>query len=384
MNKKYNLIVIGSGLFGATVAEQASRAGYTVAVIEARHHIGGNCYTKEDKETGIHMHMYGPHIFHTDNKMVWDYISQFTEFNNYRHMAKSCIGDDVYPIPINLETINKFFKTKMNPSQAKVFIDALKVKIDNPQNFEEQALTMLGKDLYEAFFKGYTLKQWETDPKELPASVARRLPIRTDYKTGYYANNDTYQGIPVDGFTVIFERMLTHENIDVFLDTTWESIKNKLPKDQLVVYTGAIDKFYEYKLGELAWRTLDFEHRTEHTEDYQGVSAMNYPEEIVPWTRIIEHKHFQPERKCKAPKTVISAEFSRAATRNDTPYYPVKTERDLKLFDQYRELADAEPNVIFGGRLGEYMYYDMHQVIASALSCYRNKIKPRLSNDLLG
>jgi len=374
----FDLIVVGSGLFGSVVAEQASRAGHRVAVIEARTHIGGNCYTEDDPETGANIHKYGPHIFHTDNELVWNYICQFTEFNNYQHVAKSKIDNDVYPIPINLETINKFFKTTFNPEQAKQFLEQVKVKNNSPANFEEQALAVLGKELYEAFFYGYTVKQWETDPKQLPASVARRLPIRTDYRTGYYSNNDRYQGIPVEGFTPIFERMLDHENITVFLSTAWESVKDQIAKDQLVVYTGPIDRFYNYQFGELGWRTLDFEHRVEPVADYQGVSAVNYPQTNIPWTREIEHRHFNPERKQLPDKTFITREFSRLATKEDTPYYPIKTEHDIERYEQYRTLADKEPNTIIGGRLGEYMYYDMHQVIGSALACYRNKISVKL------
>jgi UDP-galactopyranose mutase len=379
MNKKYNLVVVGAGLFGSVVAEQASRDGYQVLVIDSRNHIGGNCYTEFDSETGINIHKYGPHIFHTDNDKVWDYINQFTKFNNYTHFVKSRRGNEVYPMPINLETINKFFGKTFSPAEAQEFLEQVRVPNDNPANFEEQAQALLGKDLYEAFVKGYTAKQWETDPTLLPASVARRLPVRTDYSTGYYANNDKYQGIPVDGFTPIFERMLDHENIEVQLNTAWESIKDSLDADQLVVYTGPIDAYFDYCYGQLSWRTLDFEYRTETVDDYQGCSAMNYPEESVPWTREIEHRHFHPERKTVPGKTVVNREFSRTATVEDTPYYPVNTQQDKEKYYRYKELADNETTVIFGGRLGEYMYYDMHQVIGSALSCYQNKIQPTLS-----
>ena len=240
-------------------------------------------------------------------------------------------------------------------------------------------MALLGTELYEAFVKGYTAKQWETDPTQLPASVARRLPVRTDYSTDYYANNNKYQGIPVDGYTPIFERMLDHENIELRLNTTWESVKDTFAPDQLVVYTGPIDAYFNYCYGQLNWRTLDFEYRTENTDDYQGCTAMNYPEESVPWTREIEHKHFHPERKTVANKTVVNREYSRAATKDDTPYYPVNTQQDRAKFEQYRALADSESDVIFGGRLGEYMYYDMHQVIGSALASYRNKVQIRLT-----
>ena len=379
MFKKFNLVIVGTGLFGSIVAEQASKDGYSVLIIDSRNHIGGNCYTEFDKETGINIHKYGPHIFHTDNKPVWDYINQFTEFNTYRHIVKSRIGDEVYPIPINLDTINKFFGKTYTPEQAREFLEEARIKNPNPKNFEEQAMALLGKDLYNAFICGYTAKQWETDPTKLPASVARRLPVHTDYNTSYYPNNSKYQGIPVDGYTPIFERMLAHENIEVRLNTTWESIKDLLDPGQLVVYTGPIDAYFNYCYGQLLWRTVDFEYRTELVEDYQGCAAVNYPEESVPWTREIEHKHFHPERKTTPGKTVVNREYSRAATKEDTPYYPVNTEEDRIKFKQYKELADSEPNVIFGGRLGEYMYYDMHQVIGAALSAYKYKIKLKIN-----
>ena len=379
MFKKFNLVIVGTGLFGSIVAEQASKDGYCVLIIDSRNHIGGNCYTEFDKETGINIHKYGPHIFHTDNKPVWDYINQFTEFNTYRHIVKSRIGDEVYPIPINLDTINKFFGKTYTPEQAREFLEEARIKNPNPKNFEEQAMALLGKDLYNAFICGYTAKQWETDPTKLPASVARRLPVHTDYNTSYYPNNSKYQGIPVDGYTPIFERMLAHENIEVRLNTTWESIKDLLDPGQLVVYTGPIDAYFNYCYGQLLWRTVDFEYRTELVEDYQGCAAVNYPEESVPWTREIEHKHFHPERKTTPGKTVVNREYSRAATKEDTPYYPVNTEEDRIKFKQYKELADSEPNVIFGGRLGEYMYYDMHQVIGAALSAYKYKIKLKIN-----
>jgi len=378
MTDKFDLVVVGSGLFGSVVAEQASRAGVRVAVIEARDHIGGNCYTYDDAETGINVHKYGSHIFHTDNKKVWDYISQFTKFNNYRHVSKIRHQGEVYPIPVNLETINKFFKLNLSPSEAKSFVESKKIKNNDPKNFEEQAVSIMGLELYKAFFYGYTVKQWGVDPKELPASVAKRLPLHTSYNTNYYPNNDTYQGIPVDGYTPIFEKMLDHPNISVFLNTTWESVKNTFPADQLLVYTGPIDRYYDYCYGELNWRTLDFEHRVEHVEDYQGVAIINHPDQDVPYTREIEHKHFLPDRKLNISKTVVSREFSRSATKNDTPYYPVKTTSDMEIYESYRAMADQEQNVIIGGRLGEYMYYDMHQVIGAALSCYKLKISVKL------
>ena len=375
MFENFNLIVVGSGLFGSVVAEQASRAGYRVAVVEKRNHIAGNCYTKDDDETGINVHHYGPHIFHTSNQQVWEYINQFTKFNQYKHKCLSSVDGKLYSMPINLATINSFFDKTLTPAEAKEFLNKKRVPFVDPQNFEDQALALIGPELYQAFIRGYTLKQWETEPNALPASYARRLPVRTNYNDRYY--NDTYEGIPVDGYTPIFERMLDHPNIQVFLNTDWFDVKEQV-KDQLVIYTGPIDLYYDYCYGRLNWRTLDFDFQTHPVEDYQGVTQVNYPDAEVKHTRIIEHRHFHPERKYPTDKTIIGVECSRAAQGDDTVYYPVNTPEDRERYNKYRERADAEPNVIIGGRLGEYMYYDMHQVIGAALSCYKNKIQVKL------
>lgn len=378
MFEQFDVVVVGAGLFGAITAEQASRNGYRVAVIESRNHIGGNCYTEADPTTGINVHKYGAHIFHTSNERVWNYINQFTEFNNYHHKVRSMVNDRSYSMPINLDTINSFFDENFTPEEAKHFIEGLKVANADPQNFEEQALALIGESLYTAFIKGYTEKQWQTDVKKLPASIIRRLPVRYNYNDSYYF--DTWSGIPVDGYTPIFERMLDHENIQVFLNTRWEDVKDQV-KDQLVVYTGPIDAYYNHCYGRLAWRTLDFDFQVKATGDFQGVNAMNYADADVPYTRIIEHRHFHPERKdYPTDKTVVHYEYSRTAEPGDTEYYPVNTDEDKKKFRQYQELAEQESNVVFGGRLGEYMYYDMHQVIGSALACYANKINGRLSS----
>lgn len=372
------LLVVGAGFFGSIVAEQASHDGYYVTVIDSRNHIGGNCYTEFDSKTGINLHKYGPHIFHTDNKIIWEYICQFTEFNDYRHQAKSMYQGEVYPLPINLETINKFFNKKLTPTEAKKFLDQKKVTCANPENFKQQAQAMVGIEMYEAFLKPYASKQWGMDPDRLPASIIQRLPVHLNYSTEYYPHNKKYQGVPVNGYTPIFEKMLSHENITVKLNTPWEEIKKSISNETLVVYTGPIDAYFNYCYGQLNWRTLDIEFIHEPVDDYQGCVMMSYPEESIPFTRVIEHKHFHPERKHTEGTSIISREYSRAATVNDTPYYPVNTDEDKIKYSQYQELANRETNVIFGGRLGEYKYYDMHQVIGSALSCYRNNIKKRL------
>jgi UDP-galactopyranose mutase len=280
-------------------------------------------------------------------------------------------------MPINLDTINSFYNTNYTPAQAKEFMDQMRsrYKDTNPQNFEEQAMALIGPELYHAFIKGYTLKQWETDPKLLPASVARRLPVRTNYNDRYY--NDEWEGIPSGGYTPIFEKMLTHENITVFTETDWFDVKQHVT-DQLVVYTGPIDQYFDYCYGDLAWRTLDFKFETHNVGDYQGITQVNYGDTNVPHTRIIEHRHFHPERNYPLDKTIIGIEHSRLAKRGDTVYYPVKRPEDVQRYEQYRALAEQESNVVFGGRLGEYMYYDMHQVIGSALAAWKNKIQVKL------
>ena len=372
-----NIFIVGAGLFGSIIAEQASRDGHYVTVIDQRDHIGGNCYTEFDEKTGINLHRYGPHIFHTDNKRVWDYICQFTEFNDYRHQAKSQFQGEVYPLPINLETINKFFRKQFTPAEAAEFLEQKKIPYIDAKNFEQQAQSMVGIELYEAFLKPYAVKQWGTDPKDLPASIIQRLPVHLNYNTEYYPHNKKYQGIPVDGYTPIFEKMLSHENITVHLNTRWEDMRG-LIKNELVVYTGPIDAYFDYCYGQLNWRTLDIEFTREPVDDYQGCVMMSHPEESVPFTRAIEHKHFHPERKHIPGSSIVSREYSRVATTDDVPYYPVNTESDRNKLAQYQELAEAETNVIFGGRLGEYKYYDMHQVIGAALACYKNQIKQRL------
>jgi UDP-galactopyranose mutase len=279
-------------------------------------------------------------------------------------------------MPINLSTINSFFKQSLTPTQAAEFLSKKRVPYADPQNFEDQALSLIGPELYHAFIRGYTLKQWETDPTLLPASYARRLPVRTNYNDRYY--NDLYEGIPVKGYTPIFEKMLTHENIKLFLNTDWFEVQKHVT-NQLVIYTGPIDRYYNYQFGRLNWRTIDIDFQTKMVGDYQGVPQINYPHPDISCTRVIEHRHFHPERKdYPVDKTVIGVEYSRSAQGDDTVYYPVNTPEDRDRYTKYRELADAEPNTIIGGRLGEYMYYDMHQVIGAALSCYKNKIQVKL------
>jgi UDP-galactopyranose mutase len=379
MFENIDLIVVGSGLFGSVTAEQASRDGFKVAVVENRKHIGGNCYTEDDPTTGINVHKYGPHIFHTNSDKIWDYIRQFSDFNNYTHKAKTKVNGQLYPFPINLETINKFGNKNWTPAEAGKWLSLVRMQaIEDPANFEEQAIALIGRELYEVFYKGYTLKQWETDPKELPASVARRIPVRTNYNDRFY--NHKYEAMPVNGYTPIFERMLGHENIQLYLNTDWFSVRSARDPGQLVVYTGALDRYFDYCFGKLTWRTLDFDWQVHNVGDYQGVCQVNYPGLDVEHTRIIEHRYFHPERNYDPNRTIIHKEYSRQAEGNDVPYYPVNKAEDQARYEKYRDLAEQDPTVIFGGRLGEYKYYDMHQVIGSALSTYSNRIKTALTN----
>ena len=369
-----DIVIVGSGIFGSVIAERcATELGLKVLVIEQRNHIGGNCYTEDDAATGINIHRYGPHIFHTSNERVWNYINQFTEFNGYKHQCMSKIGKKIYSMPINLATINQRLNKCWTPTQAKEFFESYSKAYPSPQNFEEQAMALMGNDLYRAFFREYTIKQWDRDPVDLPASVARRLPVRYNYNTRYY--NDRWEGIPVDGYTPIFQKMLSHPNIEVLLETDYFDIKHMIPDDKMTVYSGPIDRFFDYKYGKLNWRTCDFEFKTFPVEDHQGVTQINYPTLAVPYTRSIEFRHFHPERNYTKAATVVSFEYSRASTEQDTPFYPVNTEEDHKKYSMYHLDAKNLTNTIIGGRLGEYMYYDMHQVIGAALTTYEKRIK---------
>lgn len=369
-------LIVGSGFYGAVIAERiATQLKEKVLVIDRRDHIGGNSYSYTDKETNIEIHKYGSHIFHTSNEDVWNYICQFTQFNTYQHRVLTAYQNQVYSMPINLMTINSFYGKNFSPAEAQAFIqkEIERDKFENPKNLEEKAISLIGRPLYEAFIKGYTQKQWETDLKLLPANIITRLPVRFNYIDRYFA--DRYEGLPIDGYGKIFERMLANELIDVKTGIDYFDIKENVPEDCLVIYTGPIDRYFNYKYGQLGWRTTDFEEQTINVKDYQGTSVMNYADIGTPYTRIHEFKHFHPERKQAEDRTIIFKEFSRFAKENDTPYYPINTDRDKAIYGQYRELAAAEKNVLFGGRLGNYAYVDMHQAIAMALNTYEAKIK---------
>jgi UDP-galactopyranose mutase len=375
-----DLVVVGSGLFGLTVAERAANElGLDVAIIDRRPHIGGNAYTENEPQTGIEVHRYGAHLFHTSNERVWEYVNRFSEFTDYLHRVYTIYRGQVYPLPINLGTINQFFAKALSPSEARELIAEQADEIDSgqAQNLEEKGISLIGRPLYEAFIRGYTAKQWQTDPKELPASIISRLPVRYTYNNRYFS--DTYEGLPKDGYTALLTRMTESPNIEVRLDTDFFDVRDEVVPDGVpVLYTGALDRYFDYSEGKLGWRTLDFEEEVVEVGDYQGTPVMNYADEDVPFTRIHEFRHFHPERDYPDDKTVIMREFSRFAEGDDEPYYPINTPQDREMLLRYREKAKKEPGVLFGGRLGTYQYLDMHMAIASALRMYDNVLKPHL------
>ncbi|WJL95107.1 UDP-galactopyranose mutase [Microbacterium sp. ET2] len=376
-----DLLVVGSGFFGLTIAERAAAAGRKVTVIDRRSHIGGNAYSENETQTGIEVHRYGAHLFHTSNPGVWEYVNRFTTFTDYVHRVYTNHRGVVYPLPINLGTINQFFTAAYSPDQARALIQELAGEFDvaEARNLEEKGIALIGRPLYEAFIRDYTAKQWQTDPTELPAEVISRLPVRYTYDNRYF--NDTWEGLPTDGYTAWLERMADHPNIEVRLDTDFFDESQPLHKKAVVgqlpvVYTGPVDRYFDYAEGALSWRTLDFEEEVLEVGDYQGTSVMNYADADVPYTRIHEFKHFHPERSERYPRdrTVIMREFSRFASAEDEPYYPVNTPDDRAGLLAYRELAKGEEGVLFGGRLGTYQYLDMHMAIGSALSMWGNQL----------
>ncbi|QNO37045.1 UDP-galactopyranose mutase [Protaetiibacter sp. SSC-01] len=381
-----DLLVVGSGFFGLTIAERvAEEHGLRVGVIERRGHLGGNAYSEADPDTGIEIHRYGAHLFHTSHEGVWEYVNRFTRFTSYQHRVYTNVGGVVYPMPINLGTINQFFQASYSPDEARALIaeQAAEVATGGASNLEEKAISLIGRPLYEAFIRGYTAKQWQTDPRELPADIISRLPVRYTYDNRYFS--DTHEGLPVDGYTAWLERMADHPRIQVMLDTDFFDEGHALSKSKTVgslpvVYTGPVDRYFDYAEGELQWRTLDFEREVLPIPDYQGTSVMNFGDESVPYTRIHEFRHFHPERDYTRDATVIMREFSRFADRGDEPYYPVNTPQDRARLLAYRERQAAEPNVLFGGRLGTYQYLDMHMAIGSALSAFDNKLPQLLAS----
>ena len=373
-----DLVIVGSGFFGLTIAERCTRdLGLRVLILERRSHIGGNAYSEREPETGIEIHRYGAHLFHTSNARIWAYVNEFTTFTGYQHRVFSVYKGRVYPMPINLGTICEYFGKVMSPADARELVasQATEVAAGQAANLEEQAISLIGRPLYEAFIRGYTAKQWQTDPVDLPAEIITRLPVRYTFDNRYFS--DTYEGLPTDGYTAWLERLADHPNIEVRLDTDFADLRDGLVGQVPVVYTGPLDEYFGHTAGRLSWRTLDFETEVLPTGDFQGTPVMNYADEDVPYTRIHEFRHFHPERDTyPADRTVIMREFSRFADRGDEPYYPINTAEDRARLLAYRELADAETGVLFGGRLGTYKYLDMHMAIGSALSMYDNRLRP--------
>lgn len=363
---EFSLIVVGSGFTGMTAAwDFAEKTNKKVLVIERRSHIGGNSFSYTDSKTGIEIHKYGSHLFHTSNDKVINFIKNFTEFNNYKHTIKAIHKGKAYSFPINLLTLSEFFGGAYSPNDAKKLIESKKISITDPQNFEEKALSELGEELYNAFFKGYTQKQWQVDPKLLPSEVFGRIPLRFTFRDSYF--NDYFEGTPVDGYGKIFELMSSHPNIRIITDRDFLSLNFQHNSNQIILYTGPIDKYFDLKFGPLTWRTLDFEWETLPINDFQGTAVINYSDLSTPWTRIHEFKHLTPERK-NVEGTIIAKEYSRLAQKIDEPFYPVNTTTDKQILKKYRDLALIEKNVIFGGRLGRYQYLDMHMAIASGLN----------------
>ena len=358
--KKYDYLIVGAGLFGCVFAYEAKKRGKSCLVIDKRSHVGGNIYCESIE--GINVHKYGAHIFHTSDKAIWEYVNQFAEFNNYINAPVAIYKDELYNLPFNMNTFSKMWGIK-TPAEARAKIEEQirELNITAPKNLEEQALSLVGRDVYEKLIKGYTEKQWARACTDLPSFIIKRLPLRFTYDNNYF--NDRYQGIPIGGYNVIIDKML--EGVDVILDVDYfDFVKENKDIATKTVFTGQIDKFFDYKLGVLEYRSVRFETEVLDTDNYQGNAVVNYTEREVPYTRIIEHKHFEFG---KQEKTVISREYSSEWKQSDEPYYPINNDRNNELYQKYKDLADKTPNVIFGGRLAEYRYYDMHHIVKRAL-----------------
>jgi UDP-galactopyranose mutase len=377
-----DLLVVGAGLFGLTIAERAAtELGLKVTVIDRRDHIGGNAHSEREPATGIEVHRYGAHLFHTSNERVWEYVHRFTTFTDYRHTVLAHHGGELYPMPINLGTINQFLRAAFSPQQARDWVAEHAGAMDaaTAENLEDRAISLIGAPLYEAFIKGYTAKQWQTDPRLLPAAIINRLPVRYTYDRAYF--DDTHQGLPTNGYAAWMQRMTEHENLTIqlgvdYLDGDHALSRSRIAGSVPVVYTGPIDRYFDFEFGALGWRTLDFETEVLPVGDYQGTAVVNFSDRDVPYTRIHEFRHFHPERDYPADSTVIMREYSRFAGTGDEPYYPINTEADRAALQAYRALAEKEPRVMFGGRLGSYQYLDMHMAIASALTRFESTVAP--------
>lgn len=366
----YDYLVVGSGLFGSVFAHEAAKKGKKIKIIEKRNHVAGNIFT--ENISGINVHTYGAHIFHTSNKEIWNYVNQFAEFNSYINSPIANFKNELYNLPFNMNTFNKLWGV-ITPDEAKEMIEKQKAVLKGkvPENLEEQAISLVGIDIYEKLIKGYTEKQWGRSCTELPAFIIKRLPVRFTFDNNYF--NDTYQGIPIGGYTQIVEKMLDHPNIEVHLNTDFFAHKEQFENEaEKIVYTGMIDQYFDYQFGELEYRSLKFESEKLETDNYQGNAVVNYTSKEVPYTRIIEHKHFEFGEQ---EKTIITKEYSKEWEKGDEPYYPVNDHQNTERFNAYLNLSKEQDKVIFGGRLGMYKYYDMHMVINEALKMAGNELR---------
>lgn len=375
--------IIGAGIWGAVMAERiASVMNEPVTIVDRRNHIGGNCHSVFDAETGIECHYYGSHIFHTSISEVWEYISSFCEFTSYRHKVFTRHNGKIFSMPINLFTINEFYGKNFTPAEAEAFLAAEIQRdcVDQPSNLEEKAISLIGRPLYEAFIKNYTRKQWERDPKNLPASIINRLPFHTCYNMEYFC--DTWQGVPKDGYHTLFKKMLSNSNITVKLNCDYTAIQNMIPSDAIIMYTGMPDELFKYKYGMLEWRSLRFEWERINLRDFQGTSVINYADLDVPYTRIHEFKHYHPERTSSfnLNKTIICREYPASYHVQNEAYYPINDERNRNLYSKYAEEADKIPGLILGGRLGAYRYWDMDKAVANALHIFNTQVYPQKIN----
>jgi UDP-galactopyranose mutase len=375
---KPKIIIVGSGLFGLTIAEQvATHLGLEVVIVEKRYHIGGNAWSEIHPQSGIEIHKYGSHLFHTSHEEVWKYVNQFTEFNDYRHHVWTKHRNEVFSLPINLATISQFYQKSLNPQEASQLIaeEVKSIHRSDDSNFESLAMMTIGKPLYDAFISGYTQKQWQLEPSLLPGEIFSRLPIRYNFNSRYFS--DKYEGLPLHGYHYFLSKIADNKLIKIETNTDYFDNRYRFANADLTIYTGAIDRYFDYKHGLLGWRTLDFETEYLRLDDFQGTSVMNYADLEVPFTRIHEFQHLHPERVKLESGTVIMKEFSRKSGMDDEPYYPINSSQDRAALQKYREEAQKLPNVIFGGRLGTYKYLDMHMAIASALQVFNTQIKDR-------
>jgi UDP-galactopyranose mutase len=374
-----DLVVVGSGFFGLTIAERAAtELGLRVVVIEKRQHIGGNAWSETDPSTGIEVHRYGSHLFHCNSKKVWEYLNRFCQFSDYRHSVFTLYRGQIYSMPINLGTICQYFGRGLTPAQARALIAEHASECAGRQldNLEDKAISLIGRPLYEAFIRGYTKKQWQVEPKELPPEIITRLPVRYTFDNRYFS--DRYEGLPLCGYGTLLESMAASSNIAIMCGVDYFDLPQASIADKPTVFTGPVDRYFDYRHGMLGWRTLDFEREVIDQPDYQGCAVLNYADEEIPFTRVHEFRHLHPERDY-GDRTIIFREHSRFATEADEPYYPINAANDRRIYNAYRADAEAEFNVLFGGRLGTYRYLDMHQAIGAALNAWEQMLRPHFT-----